>query len=524
MAKILFVNPVVREEDVPRHIPYGIALLASIAMGKGHKVQVYDANAWRKGINVLHQVYKADDWDVIAIGGLTTTYNFIKQACQIAKEAAPKSFLIAGGGFLTSMPVEIMEWVPQIDLGIVGEAFVTFPEVLEKIDDNDFDFSDTLGVIRRDREGKPVLNDARPIINDLDMLPAPAWDLFPLEEVYFNNSASLYSEDAYRIRRRIDVNASYGCNLVCRFCWHLGTTGDMLIEKDSKGNNDVVFTYGRNIRYHSPDYIVKMVKDLKEAYQIDFVNFLDENLMTMDRYSGRTWLKELCEKWIAAGLQPSSRRPGGEAAAPGEELGVYWSGTSHASLHRPEILQLMYEAGCSHLVYGLESFDARILKKLGKGTTVQRNMDSVEECLKSGIIPIPNIIIGFPDEDFQSIRNTIDVLITLGIYAKPHFATPYPGSEWYYAYKDSIKEQYGGDLESYIKDLGDATKITAVISHNFTGMELLGLQEIIAKRNLRLLDQAEKHWRGRVEAVAVPKESFNFRRKKINGPIVPLPQ
>ena len=32
MAKILFVNPVVREEDVPRHIPYGIAMLASIAI------------------------------------------------------------------------------------------------------------------------------------------------------------------------------------------------------------------------------------------------------------------------------------------------------------------------------------------------------------------------------------------------------------------------------------------------------------------------------------------------------------
>ena len=522
MAKILFVNPVVREEDVPRHIPYGIALLASIAMDHGHQVQVYDANAWRKGFDVLHQVYKADDWDVIAIGGLTTTYNFIKQACQMAKEAAPKSFLMAGGGFLTSMPAEIMGWIPQIDLGIVGEAFVTVPEVLKKIDDRDFDFSGTLGVIHRDKAGTPVLNPARPIINDLDTLPAPAWALFPLEDVYFKNSASLYSEDASRVQRRVDINGSYGCSLVCRFCWHLGTTGDMLIEQDSKGDNDVVFTYGRNIRYHSPDYIVTMVKDLKKNYNVDFVSFIDENLMTMDVSSKHTWLKELCEKWIAAGLQPSSRRPGGKAAAPGEEPGVYWGGTSHASLHRPEILKLMYEAGCSHLVYGLESFDARILKNLGKGTTVQRNIDSVGECLKSGIIPIPNIIIGFPEEDFESIRNTINALVRLGIHAKPHFATPYPGSEWYYTYKDSIKEQYNGDLESYIKDLGDATKITAVISHNFVGIELLGLQEIIAKRNVRLLDQAEKHWQGRVVPVAIPQKSFHFRRQKIDGPIAPV--
>ena len=138
----------------------------------------------------------------------------------------------------------------------------------------------------------------------------------PPEEVYFKNSSTLFSEDAYRTRRRIDVNASYGCSLVCRYCWHLGTTGDMLIEENDKGDNDVVFTYGRNIRYHSPDYIVNMVRDLKQNYQIDFVNFLDENLMTMDAYSKRIWIREICEKWIAAGLQPSSRRPGGKPRHP----------------------------------------------------------------------------------------------------------------------------------------------------------------------------------------------------------------
>ena len=68
MAKILLVNPVVREEDVPRHIPYGIALLAAIAIREGHLVQVYDANAWRQGLDVLNDVYRADKWDVIAIG------------------------------------------------------------------------------------------------------------------------------------------------------------------------------------------------------------------------------------------------------------------------------------------------------------------------------------------------------------------------------------------------------------------------------------------------------------------------
>ena len=98
-------------------------------------------------------------------------------------------------------------------------------------------------------------------------------------------------------------------------------------------------------------------------------------------------------------------------------------------------------------------------------------MSSVSICMKSGIIPVPNIIIGFPEETFDSIRNTITALIELGITAKPHFATPYPGSEWYYKYKNAILKQYNGSLERYILDLGDAISISATISENFSSIE-----------------------------------------------------
>jgi radical SAM superfamily enzyme YgiQ (UPF0313 family) len=182
----------------------------------------------------------------------------------------------------------------------------------------------------------------------------------------------------------------------------------------------------------------------------------------------------------------------------------------------------MFEAGCSHLVYGLESFDPKILKNLGKGSTQKKNIESVKICMDSGIKPIPNIIIGFPEESFESIRNTIDALEKLGITSKPHFATPYPGSEWYYTYKDSILEQYDGDLEAYIKSLGDASDITAVISHKFSAMELMGLQQIVYKKDKRLLNQAEHHWGHADElmnAIVKPSPSFNIRKSKASSPL-----
>ncbi|MBF0103983.1 MAG: B12-binding domain-containing radical SAM protein [Deltaproteobacteria bacterium] len=521
MAKILLINPVIREEDVPKHVPYGLALLAAIVEKEGHLVQVFDANAWRLGDDAMVKVCQADNWDVIGIGGLTTTYNSIKKYLHIIKSTCPNSFIIAGGGFITSMPREIMRWNPEINLGILGEAFITLPEVLNKIDKRDFDFSSTKGVCFRNAAGDPQITAVRENIPDLDALPYPAWDYFPMD-IYFKNSSSLYSETAYTSKRRMDINGSLGCNLICRFCWHLGTTGDMVVEQDENGNNDVRFSYGRNIRYHSPRYLVDLVKFLKKKYNIDFVNFLDENLMTMDLFSRRTWLQELCTLWISEGLQPSCKQKN----IPHDEncRGIHWAGTSHAGLAKKETLQLMSQAGCSHLIYGIESFDPGILKSMGKATTQRHNIESLKVCMEAGIMPLPNIMIGFPEESYNSIRTTIEWMIKLGIYSKPHFVTPYPGSEWYYTYKESIMRQYHGDLEAYIKDLGNASDITAVISHRFSALELLGLQQLVLKRNLRLFDQSvqhgtQSHAGNQTNPLVTPGTSFNFARKKIKAPI-----
>src|ERR671934_2153308 len=125
MAKVLFVNPVIREEDDPRHVPYGMALLASIIMREGHLVQVYDANAWRAGDEVLAQVLTADRWDVIALGGITTAYRSIKHIVAMAKELAPQALVVAGGGVLTRMPHDIMRVLPPLHVGGGGGAVVS---------------------------------------------------------------------------------------------------------------------------------------------------------------------------------------------------------------------------------------------------------------------------------------------------------------------------------------------------------------------------------------------------------------
>ena len=493
MAKVLFVNPVIREEDDPKHVPYGIALLAAIANKDGYQVQVYDANAWRLGDRKLIEAIQADDWDVIAIGSITTAYGSIKKIVTYADEYAPQALIVLGGGVITSMPIEIMTFLPQVDVGVIGEAFVTFPEILRKVDLKDHDWSTVLGVAYRERDGRVQLTLARPLLSmaELDQLPYPAWEMFPLE-LYWKNSKLLYSEEAFTSKRRLDINASYGCSLICRFCFHLGLAGDLQYTESPEGRN-VEFTYKREIRWHSAEYVVHLVKYARDRFGVDFVLFLDENLMTMNSYSHWRWLPEIADAWIKAGLQPTCRRD--KKPHDASCRGVHWGGTSHATLVKQELLGKLHESGCSQLCYGYESFSDRILKNLGKGTTAAINERSLKWTLEAGIRPIPNQIVGFPDDFFDSIRDSVSAWERMGIQVRPFFATPYPGSEWYHTYKDKILEQYDGNLEAFLLDLGDATKITAVISENFNAVELLGLRELMIKRDLKRINEYEQIWR-----------------------------
>ncbi len=518
MARVLFLNPVVREEDLARHVPYGIALLAGIIREQGHEMQIYDLNAWRLGDDVLVQVLESDQWDVVAMGGISTTYGCVKKICELAERHAPKAMIVVGGGLLTSLPRDIMKLIPQIDVGVIGEAFATFPELLAQVTTKQYDLPAIKGLVYRASNGQIQITAERPLLQDLDTLPYPAWDLFPLEEIYFGeNSQALFSEEGMLARRRLDINASYGCSLVCKFCFHLGISGDMKYVKDEHGDTDVLFdapgTYSRNIRYHSPKYIVALAKYAYEKYQVDFIGFLDENMMTMNVFSRHTWLKEICELWIQEGLQPTCVRDG--VAHDEHCRGVHWSGTSHATLCNPEVLKMMRHAGCSHLVYGYESFSKQILKRLGKGSTPDTNIKSFFWTLQAGIRPIPNQIIGFPTEDFDSIRDDMKAWEKLGIIVKPFFATPYPGSEWFHIYRQRILDQYGGNLETFLLDLGDATRVTANICHNFDAVELYGLRELMVNFDYKRIGEYEAKWKAQhpdQDAKVLAKDAEDLRR------------
>ncbi|MBI2470419.1 MAG: B12-binding domain-containing radical SAM protein [Planctomycetes bacterium] len=491
MAKVLLINPVIRIQDKPRHIPYGIAQLAAIASRKGHQIQVFDANGWRPTDSEIIDVLKADNWDVIATGGLVTTYGFIKKVVSLARQACPSSLIVVGGGVITPIPFEIMTFLAEVDVGVVGEGYITFPEILERLDNGTRAWSDVKGIIWRDIGGKLHLNSERPLLNDVDSLPFPAWEFFPLE-IYFRNSSILLSEESMLSKRRLEIACSYGCRFMCKYCFHLGLSDELTMRTTSEGNHEVVISKTRNVRHHSAEYVIELVKYARNRFGVDFISFLDENFVSLSR--NNVWYDEFSKRWEESGLIPECVKKGTNHD-PVKCSGVHWGTTAHAALASYDILKNFKRLGCAYLDYGLESFDDGILKSIGKGSNARINEQAIIHTLKAGIRPVPNQIIGFPGETFESILVNVDAWNRLGIQSYPFFATPYPGTEWYYSYKDKILEQYEGKLEDFLLDLGDATRITAVISENFNAVELLGLRELMVNRDVKRILEYKKIWK-----------------------------
>ena len=100
----------------------------------------------------------------------------------------------------------------------------------------------------------------------------------------------------------------------------------MVLERD--GELDTGFTYKRNNSgYHSPRYVIDLVKYARDRFGADFISFLDENLMTMHQSSGKTWLTEIARLWIKEGLQPQCIREG-VPHDPDRCRGIHFGGTS----------------------------------------------------------------------------------------------------------------------------------------------------------------------------------------------------
>ena len=512
--KVLFVVPEIRVDSVPYHFPFWAGILGAIVEKKGGDVGILDLNAVRMDFDnnkisdeMIEEEIAREDWDLIGIGGLTSTYKRIKDLTKIIRKTSPKSIIISGGGWSTYNPDEILKLVPELDLICIGEGEETFSEVYDKIKENVYNFESVKGLCIKDGKGYKF-TEPRALISDLNTIPFPAYHLFETD-VYFRYSSFPLSVESFNSKRRASVVWERGCPRGCTFCSHNGMSridlqniygegdrkaGEKLVRVSDKDND----TFQLPARWPTPEYAIENIKFLKKHYDVDFVSILDENMT-----SNRKWTEEFCRLYIESGLSES----------------VKWGtlGDPPSVAVQPDLVKTMKDAGCSYISFGFESASDKVLNQdIGKGQLQVHLQQTIAAVKAVGLTPIATFMIGNPHENINDLMETLEFWIRNNIEVDPFICTPYVGSPIFYEYKDFLLQQYderlrlldGKDgsvqktvsdeevekwkldaVDEFMTECGDATDYTATVSQYFTISDLFAIKNFMHKKDVRRLLQ-----------------------------------
>jgi len=432
---VLIINPPIRLSDKPRHIPHGLAILASIIRGKLDICPAFlDINAHRYSERETEKIIERTDFDVVLVGGLIPTYGSIVRLARFIKKINPAAKIIAGGSAAMSTP-EVLLKNSEVDVVCTGEGEITVVELLSTLKKDlqaELDGIAGISYKKNGNRAEIVLNQARPLIQNLDEESAlPAYDLLPMD-IYLSNPI-------VGIGRDVDFIASRGCPYNCTFCYQ---------------------PWGQRFRGYSIDFIINALIFLRKEYRIDFVSFQDDEFM-----SDRARVREFCEKRNR--LLPD----------------LLWSCTGRTNIvaRDEQIVKLMRDSGCVLISYGFESGSQRILDSMKKKQTIAEMEKTVAISRKYGL-PVPaSFIIGMPGENEESCQETVDFCIRNKLNLDSlMFATPYPGTEIFdYALKTGRIDP--DHIHEFFLKLGDARDFTVNLTDSFSDEELINKREEMIK-------------------------------------------
>jgi anaerobic magnesium-protoporphyrin IX monomethyl ester cyclase len=468
--KVLLINPPIKPKSPPYNIPLGLACIAAVIDAKGHDVAIFDNNAYRLGNDEIIRQIRDIQWDMICLGNLVTTYPWQKELLKRLRREFPHAILQVGGGLATSLQDNLMEWIPEIDILVIGEGERTVSQILDNFNNRSWD--NVKGILYRKQE-KIHRTAPQQLLTEKELseLPFPKLDLLPLEEVYFKHSGIPLCPEAMVSKRRISIEASRGCPFTCSFCIDLpsGSPRD-LTHSDEKSLHRNEDAQKKKIRYFDPERVIEHIKYLRLKYAIDFITFTDENFTV-----NKSHVLRFCDLMIKEGLTELEPR-------------LQFSTTAHVNTLDREMLEKLKEAGCCALDLGLESMSRQLLAgDICKKSTPEKNLWGFNQCIDVGIYPITNFIIGLPNEDAQSVYDSTKFLVENEIECGPFFVTPYPMTGLFERCKDEIIRNFGSLEKFVIACEQDVSSDFVVNLTKYNDAELLGLRQMVINHDLEAI-------------------------------------
>ena len=401
--KILLIDPPYGVEEIGgerKNFKYalnkipslGLGYLAGVAEKKGHEVKIVDCTL-EYSPEKLKNLVKEFKPQIVGVTATTPTFNNAVKVTAILREIIPEAKFLCGGPHPTADPLNSLS-SDIFDILVLGEGEETFIELLEHIKDDKP--LDAVKGIAFKKNGQIHLTPPRPKIENLDSLPFPRRDLFPPLKKYSPTPAS------YRKLPLAVIMTSRGCPHKCTFC-------DRAV-------------FGEKFRRRSVENVMAEVEEVLIKFGTKEIRFFDDNF-TLD--------KEFCEN-----ICKEMRKL---------RLKIPWTCLTSVKYADFGLFKLMRESGCWQVLFGLESGDDGVLKKLGKGTTVEANRKAVLLARKAGLRVRADFLVGSPWETPSTLRKTVEFAKSLPLdFAHFNKFVPYPGTD---IYRELVSQGYSFNFD-----------------------------------------------------------------------------
>ena len=170
------------------------------------RVEILDAPALEMGWRTLEAEIRSRQPSVVALGEEAVSCAECLRLARLARAAGAK--VIAGGCFFGHVAPQVLG-TGLVDCVVHGEGENTIIELAEALREGTPDALANVAGISYLREGEAVRTRPRPLIENLDTLPLPAWDLLPMHR---------YGAGSLNHPGLASIEASRGCSHGCTFC------------------------------------------------------------------------------------------------------------------------------------------------------------------------------------------------------------------------------------------------------------------------------------------------------------------
>jgi anaerobic magnesium-protoporphyrin IX monomethyl ester cyclase len=227
--------------------PLGLGYIASVLRECGHEVTIYDKGQKHYPPEHLTAYLDKNKFDVVGLGVIAGYWQYqemlrISEAINASKN---KPLFILGGHGPSPEPKYFLSKT-FANIAVMGEGEATIAELLSG------KCKETVDGIAY-REGKKVtVNKPRELIENIDTIPFPAWDLFSMDYYSLIREPNISNSD-----RCMPMVTSRGCPFRCNFCYRMDTS----------------------VRLRSAGSIVEEINKLKKDYGVSYIAFLDDLFM-----------------------------------------------------------------------------------------------------------------------------------------------------------------------------------------------------------------------------------------------------